>query len=247
MQYIENILSICKNIYDRNSATNYEKKMLKEYPHMFVFGCVMDSQINSDKAWKIPYLISKEIGGFEFKLFASHDEEYYVKLFNKNKYHRFNDVMAKALYNSIKIIETKYSGHAENIWNDNPSSSEIVYRFLEFDRVGVKIATMAANILSRDYGIPVKDHYAIDISPDIHVKRAMYRLGLIEEIPNDDFSNIDSTKIIYRAKSIYPEFPGIMDLAFWQIGKDKICTNTECHADICPFGKICKRQGICKK
>ena len=180
-------------------------------------------------------------------MFASHDEEYYVRLFNKNKYHRFNDVMAKAFYNAVKLIEIKYKGHAENIWNDNPSSSEIVYRFLEFDRVGVKIATMATNILSRDYDIPVKDHYAIDISPDIHVKRAMYRLGLIEEMPNDDFSKTDSTKIIYRAKSIYPEFPGIMDLAFWQIGKDKICTNTECHSDKCPFGKICKKQGICKK
>ena len=57
MQYIENILSICKNIYDQSSATNKEKEMLKEYPHMFVFGCLMDSQINSDKAWEIPYLI----------------------------------------------------------------------------------------------------------------------------------------------------------------------------------------------
>lgn len=238
------IIGVCKDFYNKSRANYEDVELYGKYPHLFVFGCVMDKQIKADKAWQIPILVSHEIGGKEFSKFLAHDEDYYINLFNQKKYHRFNNEMGRNFYDAIMLIHNKYKDDASNIWNDNPSSSELVYRFLEFPGIGQKIGTMAANILSRDYKVPLKDFYSIDISTDRHVGRTMYRLGLLEPIDNHDLSKIDPIKVIYRARTINPEFPGLLDLAFFQIGYDEICTNTTCGGKECPFNEICKKQGL---
>ena len=240
--YYNQIVKISKGIHNSAQIDSEKEQLLKDYPHIFVLGCVMDSQIKYERAWKIPLIIAKELSGKGFDLFLNKSEQWYINFFEQKKLHRFNESMAKAFYAALQRIHEKYNDNAALIWNDKPTSAELVCRFLEFDRVGIKIATMAANILSRDYKVPLKDYYAIEISPDIHVKRAMYRLGLLSQQKVAKFSSIDSNKVIYRAKSMNPEFPGIMDLAFWKIGEEKICTNTACNDEKCPFGKICKKQ-----
>ena len=243
-QYYNEIVSISQRIYDSSRATKDEITLLENYPHIFVLSCVMDRQSKYIKTSEIPFQIADKLGGLNFKLFSDKSEKWYIDFFKEKKLHRFPHKMAVSFYKAIQKIKNDYNGNAGLIWNDNPTSAELVYRFLEFDGVGIKIATMATNILSRDYGVKIKDHYAIDISPDIHVKRTMYRLGLLPEQENIDFSQIDSTKVIYKAKSINPTFPGLMDLAFWEIGTKKICTNKKCNSKNCPFGDICKKQGI---
>ena len=85
---------------------------------------------------------------------------------------------------------------------------------------------------------------AIDISPDRHVKRCMYRLGLVPERKEHDFLNISETEIVYAAKAINQSFPGLMDLAFYYMGSKGYCENNSCDRKNCIFGKICKRQGL---
>lgn len=75
------------------------------------------------------------------------------RFFERNKLHHFNGDMVRAFYSTIQLIHNKYNNDARNIWNDKPSSSILVLRFLEMEGVGIKIATMAANSLSRDYGL----------------------------------------------------------------------------------------------
>lgn len=203
----------------------------------------MDRQIDADRAWQIPLKVAEELGSKSFDAFLSKDKEYYINLFNK-KTHRFNQTMGEYFYDAIELIHNKYNDDTRNIWKGNPNNAQVVCRFLEFNGVGIKIATIAANILSRDYKVAMTDMSAIDISPDRHVKRCMYRLGLVPERKGHALLDISETEIVYAEKAINPSFPGLMDLAFYYIGSKGYCENNGCDKENCLFGKICKRKGL---
>ena len=109
----------------------------------------------------------------------------------------------------------------------------MVYRFLEFNGVGIKIATMATNIQARQYKVPFSDNYSIDVSPDVHVRRVMYRMGLVEKKASND-------KIIYKARELCPEFPGIIDYSLWQLGRTT-CKAGSVDCENCLVKKECAR------
>jgi|SRR3989344_513404 len=208
---------------------------LDEYPHAFVLSCIMDRQIPAERAWKIPYLVSLEIGGFEFSRLSSLTEEEILKIFLEKKLHRFNKEMAKNFYLGIKKISKDYGGDASNIWKDKPKSATVVRRFLEFRGMGIKIATMIANILARDFKIPMEDYICIDISPDVHVKRVFKRIGFISEESSNE-------ELLYSAKELNPEFPGIFDFSCWEIGR-KWCHPKSPECQKCYLNKHCEKNG----
>lgn len=184
---------------------------LAHYPHAFVIACVMDRQIRAEKAWLVPYLLSERLGGFDFPLLASTPDSRMMSAMQDHPpLHRFPVVMGKNLIAAVRRIKGAYGGDAATIWSDKPSSATIVRRFLEFEGVGLKIATMAANILVREFRVPVRDRYSIDISTDVHVRRVFSRLGFAPV-------NASNEHLIYRARELYPEYPGIFDLALWRV------------------------------
>lgn len=190
---------------------------LDNYPHAYVLACLMDRQIKAERAWMIPYRIKENLGSFKMKDLVRVTEAEYRRIFVENNLHRFNDTMPSVFYNAVQRIHSVYHDDASEIWKDKPGSAEVVFRFLEFDGVGIKIATMAANILARQYRIPFSDFYSIDVSPDVHVKRVMFRMGLIEENSDNDKERYE---VIYKARELYPTFPGIIDYSLWEIGRE---------------------------
>lgn len=187
---------------------------LVRYPHAFVLACIMDRQIKAERAWLIPHKLRARLGGFSISRLGRLSRKDTVLLMSKpENLHRFPDIMGGLLYAAVQRIIDQYDGDAARIWKDRPTSAEVVYRFLEFDGAGPKIASMAVNILARDFKIRFADYYAIDISADVHVRRVFGRLGLC---PPD--AKIE--QIIYKARALYPKFPGIMDLACWEIGRN---------------------------
>lgn len=187
---------------------------IKKFPHAYVLACVMDRQIRAERAWVIPYRFSEKLGGFQFSILQALSLEQIRNLMAKPEpLHRFVDEMSLNFHEAINLIARKYEGNAANIWANKPSSAELVFRFLEFRGVGPKIGTMAANILARDFKVPLKDYYSIDISVDVQVRRVFERLGLIE--PG---SSIE--RIVYRARALHPEFPGLLDFPAWEVGRN---------------------------
>lgn len=90
---------------------------------------------------------------------------------------------------------------------------------------------MATNILVRQFKIPLRDYYFVDISVDVQVRRVMTRLGFVPAGATDDL-------LIYAAREAHPEFPGIFDLALWKVGQD-VCTRSAPACGACPLAAFC--------
>lgn len=221
-------------IFTGNPEADKLLNNIENTPHAYVLACVMDRQIKAELAWLIPYLIAVKLGNFEFDTLVKlhlHDIERLMTM--PTPLHRFPSEMSKNFYSAIQTIAKNYDGLVSNIWSNKPSSAEVVYRFLQFRGVGQKIATMATNILARNFKVEFSDYYSIDVSVDVHVMRVLHRLGLISK---------DATieQIIFRARAISPEYPGLIDLPLWEIGKSW-CKPSEPHCPKCYMHDVCSR------
>jgi len=216
-----------------NKEANDLLNDLRGHPHAFVMGCISDRQMPAKKAWLLPYGLRQRLGYFDIrKLSRLAWNEIWKEIRREPCLHRFHEEMAKSLHSAIQRIRENYSGDASNIWSDKPASATLVYRFLEFDGIGPKLATMAANILVRNFRIEVSDRYSIDISADVHVRRVFWRLGLVPEKASLEL-------VVYRARELHPEYPGLFDFAVWEIGQ-QFCHSRKPNCDECPVNGCCE-------
>lgn len=194
----------------------------------------MDRQTDSTRAWLIPYELLRELGDFSFNTLLKLSLEQTQSIFLKQNFHRFNRIMGENFYLAVKKIHQEYNDDASKIWSGNQRSGSIVRRFLGFKGIGVKIATMATNILARDFKIEMQDFSCIDISPDVQVRRVLTRLGVIDK---------DSKKEeqIYFAREMNPDYPGVFDLPCWEIGNN-ICRPTQPKCEICKLESWCPKK-----
>ena len=209
---------------------------IENHPHAFVLGCVMDRQIKAERAWLIPYLFSTKLGEFSFQRLRSLSLSDVLNLMRVPRpLHRLPEELSSNFHEAVRMISNDYAGDARNIWRNRPASGEVVLRFLRFRGAGPKIATMGTNILARRFKVPLSDYQSIDISADVHVRRVFERLGLV-----GDDAGVD--EVIYRARTLNPEFPGLVDFPCWEIGR-KWCRPTmplcgDCYMHtVCPVGQ----------
>lgn len=224
---------------DDKEAVNELLNPLGEYPHAFVLACVMDRQTKAENAWQIPWIVFKDLGRFDIAFLASKEEDIH-RIFKQGVKHRFKDIMADLFCCAVTRIQKDYAGNASRIWNDKPSSGLLIYRFLQFKGVGIKIATMATNILMRQFGVELRDRRSIDISPDVHTVRVFQRLGLTSFDKDNEIKSREGT--MYMARAICPEYPGIFDYPCWFVG-NRFCDaqGPKCKKDgeTCPFFNFC--------
>lgn len=205
---------------------------LEHTPQAFVFACLVDRQVPAERAWALPSLVLERSGSLAIEDLMGLDELEWVQVLrDPTPAHRFPEKMATVLHQATARIAKSYAGDAARIWSDGPSSARLVRRFLEFHGAGPKIATMAANILARDFRIDLKDRRFIDISADVQVVRVMSRLGLVR--PGAGVS-----EVVYAARDLHPDYPGIFDLTMWRLGRD-VCRPRDPRCRECPLQSVC--------
>jgi uncharacterized HhH-GPD family protein len=213
---------------------------LKDHPHAFLFGCLVDRGVPAEKAWMVPSLIRNRLGSFEINDLAAVGEDRWRRLTrDPEPAHRYPEKMAVVLSRATERIVSHFEGDASRIWKGRPTSATLVRRLLEFHGAGPKIATMAGNILVRDFKVVLSDTRFIDISADVHVRRVMARLGFVEQGSGPNV-------VVYAARDLNPDYPGIFDGQVWRIGHDlcrpktPMCSNCEL-ADLCSHA--CRARG----
>ena len=205
---------------------------LKRFPHLFLLGVIADRQIKARRAWMIPIEAVRLAGSPEFKRLRRVRRATWQRwLAGPPALHRFPISIGTALFEGLKLVETKYVGDASAIWAGSPSSAELVLRFLEFEGIGPKIASMAVNLLSTRYDVALADHYSVDISADVHVRRVFERLGLVPPGATVD-------QVIFRARVLNPTFPGELDRPAFEIGR-KWCHSQKIDCQPCYMRRIC--------
>lgn len=220
----------------RSGLTSKELKTYKKYPHFFVIGCLMDRQIRANNAWSIPDTITQQLGTPDIREWNKCSAKKIFTIFKKHTKHRFKENMADIFCEAVKRIVEVYDGDASRIWKNSENCAEVIYNFLAFKGCGIKIATMAVNILTRMMHVKLKHMESIDISPDSQVRKIMTNIGLIDV----DASN---EMIIYKVRSIYPEFPGMLDPFLWHIG-NQFCTVSQKYCNQCPINNICLKKEV---
>jgi len=219
---------------DGNKPANEMINDIENQPHSFVIACLMDTQIKAERAWQVPYELKHRMGFFDFETLKTLSQGAIRRFMSEPTcLHRYKTNKADCLYELIHKIEKEYDGDVSNIWQGEPSSAEVVHRFIEFKGFGQKLANMAANILAREFKVPFSDYRSIDISADRHVQRVLSRLGMVPMHPSPE-------QIIYTAREIAPEYPGIVDLPLFYTGRD-ICHPTDPECQICPLVEHCAK------
>lgn len=206
---------------------------IENYSHLFVLGCLADKQIKANRAWSIPMKIGEEIQSFAFADFLKLGISEYLELFERNKYHIYNSIVGEQFYEAVQKIHYKYNGTANQIWKTSYNSAEIFGRFLQFNGIGQKIASMAVNILVRHFKEPIKNLQWIDVSPDRHVIRVFKRSGLIS-------STASKEEIIWKAKELNPNYPGVFDISTFTVGKN-YCKPTNPNCSDCILTNECEK------
>lgn len=210
---------------------------IKECPHAFVIGCVMDKRIPYAKAWEIPNLIKKELGGFQLDMLLK-KENTIRSLFKKEKLHRHPTKAAEEMMDALKRIKRVYDGDASRIWGPSKAALAVVRNFREFKGIGQKIANMAVKILTEHISLTGKEF--VDIAVDVHVRRVFRRTGLVGGSPSD--SGFDQ-RIIDKARELHPVYPAEVDTPAWRIGMD-YCRAEKPDCNHCPLDALCDKVGI---
>jgi hypothetical protein len=97
----------------------------------------MNRQIKAERAFIIPYELSKKLGDFTMPtLLRLKETDVRGLMKNPKPLHRHFEKMAGVLFKAIQFIGQRYNSDVSQIWRNKPSSATVVYRFLEFDGVG---------------------------------------------------------------------------------------------------------------
>jgi endonuclease-3 len=201
-------------------------------PYAFMIAVCLERGMPAEFVWTIPYHIQQELGHLDPAVIYGMSLEELAGLFSRlPRRPRYVNDAPRTLKELTQIVVEKCEGDAANIWAGK-RAAEIKRTLLSIYGVGVGIANMGVLLIEAIFGITFDelDRRFMDIKPDVHTRRVLYRLGMIEE--ETEQAALDATRMMN------PDYPGALDGALWSIGREWcFASNPDC--ENCPMDAHC--------
>jgi endonuclease-3 len=204
-------------------------------PYAFCIATCLDRGTKAEIIWTIPFDIRNDLGHLDpFKINQmSLDDlaDLFVRLPRRPRY--VNDA-PRTVKELTRIVIRECDGDASLIWIGK-KAIQVQRTFDSVHGVGRGIASMAALLIEKAFSIQFEDPENMDIKPDVHTKRVLYRLEA--SVAETEEAALEATR------RMNPAFPGKVDGALWEIGR-RWCRPTNPDCKNCPVKTVCMKRII---
>jgi endonuclease III len=203
-------------------------------PYAFAIATCLDRGTKADIIWTIPYDMKNSLGHLDpYRISQMSLEELADMFASLPRRPRYVNDAPRTLQELTRIVVEECDGDAANIWNGK-RASEVNRTFRSIHGVGPGIANMAVLLIEMAFGVRFDDldRRKMDIKPDVHTVRVLYRLGVS--------SAKTELAAVEAARRLSPDYPGEVDSHLWNIGR------TWCHPTA-PECFACCVESVCAK
>lgn len=208
-------------------------ELLREDPNAFLLGILFTQGVPAERAWAGPYLLRERLGHLDLRRLAAEPCAVGHAVARPPALHRFKVTLADWIVEAARMLVDEYASDAANVWPEGSSVAEVIGRLSRFKGIGRKKAAMAAEILRRHLGVRLSGCEEGKVAYDVHVRRVFLRSGLADHDTPEDIDRAASTAS--------PDWPGVLDLPAWLIGREH-CRPSRPACDDCRLGDVCERR-----
>jgi endonuclease III len=208
--------------------------LIETDPYAFLIAVCLDRGSKAEVIWTIPYDMKVKLGHLDpqliYKMSLEELAELFLQLPRKPRY--VNDA-PKTIRDLTRFVVEECDGDASNVWEGRRASD--VNRILQsIHGVGSGIANMGVLLIEKafDKRFHDLDRSRMDIKPDVHTVRVLYRLGASEA------QTVDTA--LATSRLMNPTFPGGLDGGLWEIGR-RWCYASNPNCDACPMNRDCAK------
>jgi endonuclease III len=201
--------------------------------YAFLIATCLDRGMKADIIWTIPYDIKNELGHLDpYRIYQMSLEELDGLFKRLPRQPRYRTAATKTLHHLTQIVVKQYGGDASKVWKGK-TAKETTAMLDSIYGVGPGIASMGALLIEKAFSVQFSDRDEMDIKPDVHTVRVLYRLGASE------FPTVESA--IKTSRQMNPSFPGEIDGGLWEIGR-RWCFSSRPDCPACPMTMLCSKR-----
>jgi uncharacterized HhH-GPD family protein len=129
-------------------------EVLTDSPFALLVGMMLDQQYPMEHAFRGPAKVLDRFGSIEPGAIAAADPaEFKALCSTPPAIHRFPGSMAERLQTLAALVEEKYDGHAERLWTEATSASDLLARVMELPGFGKQKSQIFVALLAKQLGV----------------------------------------------------------------------------------------------
>jgi uncharacterized HhH-GPD family protein len=129
-------------------------EVLDASPFALLAGMMLDQQYPMEHAFRGPAKVLDRFGSIDPAAIAAADPaEFKALCSTPPAIHRFPGSMAERLQALAALVEERYDGHAERLWTEAESGSDLLKRLMELPGFGRQKAQIFAALLAKQLGV----------------------------------------------------------------------------------------------